>query len=636
VLKRSGRYADFQAMPPRLPERCRRQLLLVLLFTFACVVASAPTSPAATSSVSLSLSVASASNLDTTQCATGTPGRTDLGIVQPGTSAITSLDCHVTFGSTNDTAGLRVFQSDREGDALWGGESPGPLDAAFASGAGYRSVSFVAGVDESAYDLAVQPDHKILVSGRSWEGGDMEYAVARFNGDGTTDTAFGVNGQRRIDLGEHELGNSLLVLDDGSIIVGGMTETAGGTLHRTGLVKLTSGGSVDTTWGASGWRQHDLRVGSWEEVHDLLLQPDGKILATGRLGNGAATDDAYVARVLANGTLDAGFGAGGIRVIDIEGGKDDAQSLELLPDGSILSVGFARRSGPDKDDMLIVKLTPGGGFDGSFGGGDGIALIDGIAVDVWDKAFDADVRPDGRIVVAGATQVGGTDDQLFVAQLRADGSLDPTFGTCVKVFDNPGGGDDDGLGIAVLPNGSITVVGGALLPDTSSMSVWRLNANGTLDSSFSGDGVNSYAIGGSSAVRVMGSAIHADGSVTFTGETRGADYDLLLGRVDAVGIPDYAGGRWTSNSPLFGACLRAASTVTATWAVDADATCTASDGDPWKPIARTSGSAGAEIARVASGVATGAVDLRFGVHLASSQRPGGLIAPLTFEVVAPA
>jgi uncharacterized delta-60 repeat protein len=628
----------FEQMRGIAPARLRGRLMLAFACVLACVVASAPMSGAASQGVNVSFTVTSATNIDPALCSTATAGRTDFGTIQPGSKYVTTADCRVVFGSSNDTAGLRVYQSDREGDAMWGGEEPGALDTAFASGAGQRSASFAAGVDESAYDMVVQPDHKIVVAGRSWFAGTMDYAITRFNGDGSTDTSFGVNGQRLVDIsGEHQLGNSLVLLPDGSFIVGGMVESGSGTVHRIGLLKITASGSVDTTWGASGWRLSDLRAGSWEEVHDMVLQPDGKILAVGRLGNGASTDDSYVARFLADGTLDPSFAGGsGVRGIDIDGLKDDMQALELLPDGSIIATGFAMRSANNRDDMLVVKLTPAGNLDPTFGSG-GKVLIDADDTGVWDKAFDLDIQPDGRIVVVGAMQGSGSlADGLEVVRLTASGALDTTFANGGRFVQDFTAADDDGLNLALLPNGSITVLGGALLGDTPVMQAWRLTSRGSLDQTFSGDGYNTYTIPGSSAVRVMGSSIHADGSVTFTGETKGADYDLLLGRIDGVGIADYAAGRWTSNSPLFGACLRASANVTPTWSVDGDATCTSADSDPWNAIPRTSASAGIEIARTAGTVTYGTVDLRFGVNTAASQRPGGLVAPLTFEVVAPA
>src|SRR5687767_10565538 len=98
-----------------------RRLLgaLAALFALACAGAMQSGGDArAASSVTVSLTVASATDLDASLCATGSAGRTDFGTVLPGQPYVSGTDCTITWGSTNDSAALRVGQLDSGGTAM--------------------------------------------------------------------------------------------------------------------------------------------------------------------------------------------------------------------------------------------------------------------------------------------------------------------------------------------------------------------------------------------------------------------------------------------------------------------------------------------------------------------------------------
>jgi hypothetical protein len=82
-------------------------------------VALASSAPAATSNLTVTMTVMSNTTIDATGCATSTPGVTSFGTVLPGTGVRTSADCTVRFGSSNDTSTLRIGQLDRFGAAMF-------------------------------------------------------------------------------------------------------------------------------------------------------------------------------------------------------------------------------------------------------------------------------------------------------------------------------------------------------------------------------------------------------------------------------------------------------------------------------------------------------------------------------------
>jgi uncharacterized delta-60 repeat protein len=614
------------------PRRILAAACLGIGVAFACAIGVA-SSPAASSSVTVSLTLASATSLTTAGCPTMTAGVTDFGSVLPGSSATTSADCTVTFGSSNDTASLRLLQSDAEGGALWGGQATGALHPTFAGGAGWRTASFIPTSHETIFAMALQRDMRVVTVGREWFGGQQDLSISRFNADGTTDTTFGTSGNVRVDVGTVDIAKAVAIEPDGHILVAAKTNA---TVDVTSIVRLTSSGAIDTSWGTGGRVDLDLRAASAEEPRAMVLLGDGSIMLAGSVGG--ANDDGYVAKVLPSGGLDTSYGVSGIRTFDVSGLDDEVEAMRIQPDGKVVLGGFTREPIYNRDDMLAVRLTTGGALDTTFSG-DGIATLDYSASgDHWDKAWGVALQADGRIVLAGASQPTFTNDAAMFARLLPNGTLDTTFGTNGRTISDPTGVDDDALTVDVLPDGSIAAAGGMIVAPTPTMQAWRLTSTGALDTNFSGDGVAPVTIPGASQALPYAQVVHADGSILLGGEANMAagDEDLLLTRFAATPIPDYAAGRWGSASPSFGACLRDSTNTTPTWTLDPNNSCTIDDADPWKPIARVSADPTAEVARTGSGVLNGTVKLRFGVLLASTQRPGGLIAPLTFEVVAPA
>lgn len=122
---------------------------LAALFVVGVVGWWAGSGEAATSAVVVSADIPSATSLTTTLCQTGQAGRTDLGVVQPGSSVVTSADCEVVFGSSNDSAMLMIGQEDAYGTTMaragWASRVPGIATAWDAVSAGSPSRAWIVG-----------------------------------------------------------------------------------------------------------------------------------------------------------------------------------------------------------------------------------------------------------------------------------------------------------------------------------------------------------------------------------------------------------------------------------------------------------------------------------------------------------
>jgi uncharacterized delta-60 repeat protein len=293
------------------------------------------------------------------------------------------------------------------------------------------------GGDDRANALALQPDGKLVVAGRtSRRAGDM--AVLRLRRDGSLDRAFGRGGVATIGTARGDAAYDVAVQPDGRIVVAGN----GGEGADIAVVRLRRDGAVDRGFGVRGRAAVDL--GGIEIGSAVALQRDGRIVVAGATTEG---DDMAVARLNRDGTPDRGFGRRG-RVLVDAGGSDEAAAVAVRPDGRIVVAGSTSLGA----DMIVVRLRRDGSLDRGFGRR-GIRRI-GFGGD--DLAFDLALRPDGGIVVAGR---GGRGQTMAVARLRPGGALDPAFGRRGRATVDFAGDRDTALALAVGRDGRFVLAG---------------------------------------------------------------------------------------------------------------------------------------------------------------------------------
>ncbi len=283
--------------------------------------------------------------------------------------------------------------------------SNGLLDKTFRS-SGKRVIDF-GGADEAARGAALQPDGKIVLAGHS----DFRVAVARLNPNGALDTTFLGDGKTLFSWGPISRAEAVLVLPNGKLLVGGFSGPEGGNMQ---VARLNPNGALDQSFGTGGKAPVDF--GGDDFGLALARQANGRILLAGI----SSAAGAAVARLRANGVLDADFGGDG-RVTLPGGGI--ARAVRLQPVARIIVAGNAMGNAV----MTVTRLKGNGSPDTTFDA-DGTATIDFGSL--ADLAGDAVVQPDGKIVVAGSTQA---DEDLAVGRLNANGSPDITFGAAGKV-----------------------------------------------------------------------------------------------------------------------------------------------------------------------------------------------------------
>src|SRR5687767_55764 len=287
-------------------------------------------------------------------------------------------------------------------------------------------------------DIAIQPDGKILVAGAAWDSMLlMDYAITRFNADGSLDTSFANNGVFRFHFNGDDHGYGIVLQPDGKIIIAG--EAYLGVFNNQvdtafGLIRLNPNGSFDTTFGTNGIVITNF-FASLDPATEVALQPDGKIIATGWVTQSGVNDgssyDFALVRYNPDGSLDTTFGTGGKVTADFNGMGDLAWTSVLQRDGKIVLAGPVRIDIGSDYDFGVARFNPNGSLDTTFGGDGKVTTIFGNNLN--ELARGMSLAPDNKIVVAGdfynpppiIGQSGHWD--VAIARYNTDGSLDTTF-----------------------------------------------------------------------------------------------------------------------------------------------------------------------------------------------------------------
>ncbi len=374
-------------------------------------------------------------------------------------------------------------------------QSPGDLDPAFGSEAGLTAVT--RGVSANGDDIAALPDGRWIVSGivhaaKVNKAPRYRAMLSRFRPDGALDRTFGNDGTALSSMAFAQLwstavirdGDRILqvvanddatnsnrlyvfaytsegrpdpsygnggvaaidavaqnvdaaaVLQGGRLLIAGRGSASVGTGTRPMLVRLTSSGALDATFGNNGIAFYDVPQGQIGSFKRVALQADGKIVAAGESFLPGAETNLLIARFGANGALDAGFGSGGFRTVDLLGNDFDA-GLAIESNGRIV-VGASACEGSGGDNgycfAAAVRLLGNGALDPAFGEG-GATVHPVVPLDIdptWGNlVLGVTVDAQGGLMFGGQNYYYGS---AFILRLDASGSPDPAFGTAGVVL----------------------------------------------------------------------------------------------------------------------------------------------------------------------------------------------------------
>jgi uncharacterized delta-60 repeat protein len=402
--------------------------------------------------------------------------------------------------------------------------APGDLDPSFGSGGKVLTDLGGSSVDD-AQAVAFQSDGKIVAFGSSDAAGSSDFALVRYNADGSVDLSFGSAGKVLTDLGTSstEYAAAVAIQPDGRIVAAGASDAAGADTADVALVRYTADGSLDPSFGSGGKVLTDFG-GASDRASAVAIEPDGKIVAAGASGDGVSDDFALV-RYNADGSLDLTFGRDGKVLTDLRG-YDTASAVAIQPDGRIVAAGLSNGADPSYD-FALVRYNADGSLDPSFGSG-GAVLTD-LGGSNLDEATAVAIQQDAKIVAAGVS-----DSDFALVRYNADGSLDRDFGSSGKVLTDIGTSSNDAaLAVAIQPDARIIAAGYSTAADRrQDFALVRYDAGGSLDPSFGSGGKVLTDFGRTTIDNARAIAIQPDGKLVAAGFSNAADpdFDFALAR----------------------------------------------------------------------------------------------------------
>ncbi len=355
--------------------------------------------------------------------------------------------------------------------------SGGSLDTSFG-GSGIVKADFNKAIDIGTA-LAVV-GNKTLIAGIAQKGGKNQtisgytnFALARYNDNGSLDTTFGSAGKVQTSFGDKVSGKgvTMAVQPDGKFLVMGSTYDSKTGVQSRVLVRYNSTGSLDSTFGSGG-----KVVFTMDGPHRLAVQADGKIVIAGNNWDYARGFNLFVAlRLNGNGSVDTAFGSGGLASTQIRSGSGFGQEDNVIGaltiqagDGKIVLAGSTYSDIAPAGtgyDVAVVRFDVNGTLDTTFDS-DGIVTVHWVTQNgyVNQDARAVTVQADGKLLLAGAVgpYVGGNvgaNSNTMLLRLNADGSTDGTFGTDGHVETAIGASGDGAYAIALQRDGRAVIAG---------------------------------------------------------------------------------------------------------------------------------------------------------------------------------
>src|SRR5262245_495481 len=304
---------------------------------------------------------------------------------------------------------------------------------------------------------AIQSDGKIIVAGSV----RSDFLLARYKADGSPDTTFGIDGIVTTDFGQGDHPFALTIQSDGKIVAAGASVVSAITNNISSdfaLARYNADGSPDTTFGVSGKATTD--VSDFDFANALAIQSDGKIVIAGQNVQSGLTSSADFALVRYNrdGSLDTTFGNNGKVATDFSGLGDRANALAIQSDGKIIVAGATHWNGrPPFWLGGIVRYNHDGSLDATFGVG-GKVTASFLETSYINSLV---IQSDGRFIATGAFRSEGSFDVFGIVRYNDDGSLDLTFGDQGRVTTALGARSDAILGM-FQPDGKILAFASAL------------------------------------------------------------------------------------------------------------------------------------------------------------------------------
>jgi len=380
----------------------------------------------------------------------------------------------------------------------------GDLDPAFGGGVIISQLGQGATPLSEPLDVKVQPDGKIVAGGAASDSlGNIALALARYLPSGSLDPSFGGAGTGAV-VTQFGSGGSpmsaayfggLVILGDGHIVACGVATDSSG--HNNALVaRFTSGGVLDASFGSGGRTLLQLGTNATpaSNLFGCSVQPDGKIIGVGAGNDVAGNQDLAVVRLTPSGSPDPTFGSGGVFLQQLGlGASPTSTGVDslVLADGHI-AVSLVVSDASGNGSMGVARLTTSGMLDASFGTG-GFTFTTFPGTPPRSEGIHVALQPSGKLIVSGDATDSMSHQAYGVARYSSGGAPDPSFGIGGLVVTQPSNAATPSslpYGLVVQPNGKIVLVGGAQNSSGGELlTLARYTPDGTLDPTFGGTAI---------------------------------------------------------------------------------------------------------------------------------------------------
>jgi uncharacterized delta-60 repeat protein len=411
----------------------------------------------------------------------------------------------------------------------------GKLDPTFSDDGKVTTDFF--GARDQASAIASQRDGKIVVAGDAYKPDNsyLYMSLSRYNVDGSLDQTFGTGGKAITSFPSSrvQIASALVIQPDGKIVVVGhaVGQASGAPASDFALARFNSDGSLDEDFGTQGQVTTNF-FGGCDAANAVLLQPDGKIVAAGY----AFTDrdcsknsKFALARYNSDGSLDEDFGRGGKVTTKFYGGQDFSHDIALQPDGKIVAGGFAGADPQTSDysPFALARYNPNGSLDTTFDD-DGKQTFAFRYEDTYITIRDLVIQQDGKIVAAGGFLNNAAHADFILVRVNSNGSLDTDFGDQGKVVSDLGKYEEAKV-VALQPDDKILVAGGSAerpisfresndSQDQANFTLARYHKDGSLDTTF-GRGGKSTTDFSNHFETVRGMLLQPDNKIVVAGTT---------------------------------------------------------------------------------------------------------------------
>lgn len=297
----------------------------------------------------------------------------------------------------------------------------GGLDNSFDAD-GKQTISFGPGISRMRA-IAIQPDGKIVTGGTTVNGNSFDFALARYNTNGSPDITFGVGGKVITTISDRDdYINSIAVQADGKIVVGG---SGGPGQDYFILARYSQNGTLDNSFDGDGivFTTFGTQI---QHLRRIVIQPDGKIVSAGVARLGANYDDIALTRHHSNGSPDNSFDGDGKLNTDFGGSFDNVSSMILQPDGKIVIGGDTRDLASTYNNFLIARYNNNGTPDNNF---NGTGHVSSVFYGGQSGISSMKLMDNGHLVVAGRDE---SQNGLVLAKFLSTGSPDLNFANAGK------------------------------------------------------------------------------------------------------------------------------------------------------------------------------------------------------------